>query len=109
MTTGTTVTVVRISREREILAARSWESYLHLAERRSSRVDVRRCAAPWPGELEHGRRVTSVAAATDKTSIFRRKTFIALVSAVTLALVAGLVTAMAMGGCPRLSDTGSAG
>jgi uncharacterized protein YabE (DUF348 family) len=42
--------------------------------------------------------VTSVAAATDKTSIFRRKTFIALVSAVTLALVAGLVTAMAMGG-----------
>jgi resuscitation-promoting factor RpfB len=41
--------------------------------------------------------VTSVAAATDKTSFFRRKTFIALVSAVTLALVAGLVTAMALG------------
>jgi uncharacterized protein YabE (DUF348 family) len=41
--------------------------------------------------------VTSVAAAT-KTSIFRRKTFIALVSAVTLALVAGLVAAMSLGG-----------
>jgi uncharacterized protein YabE (DUF348 family) len=41
--------------------------------------------------------VTSVAAATDKTPFFRRKTVVALISAVTLALVAGLVTAMSLG------------